>query len=216
MRVLLFLFYLANYTVIVFFNVAFAHIALSHLTGGNATLSDGIAVARSRIIAILQWAALASIAGIIMKLVSDEDRLGRTIGAWLGYAWHLATFFVTPLLALQDIGPGEALYRSADIFQQKWGELMIAQYSFSLLFFVLGSPALGFFFFAGLVGQTFGMLSVAAMAYLWFLAAIVFSAEQVFTAAIYLYATKGTIAKGFSHSDFLKAWGLPSEITLGV
>lgn len=215
-RLLLFLFYVANYTVIVYFNVAFAHIALSRLTGGKANLTDGLALARSRIFAIIQWAILASIVGMVLKSVRDRSGPGQWIASFLGYAWNLATYFVMPLLALEDISPGEALYRSADLFREKWGEIITAQFSFSLLFYVFASPALAFFFFAGLLGQTFGFVAIAAMAYLWFLSLIIFSTEQVFIAALYLYAAEGKIAKGFSKSDFLTAWGLSRLADVGV
>ena len=71
-RLLLFLYYLANYTVMVYFNVAFAYIALSRLTGGNAKLTDGLAVARARALAIIQWAFLASTVGMVLSALRNR------------------------------------------------------------------------------------------------------------------------------------------------
>jgi len=214
-RLLLFLFYLANYTVMMYFNVALTYIALSRLSGGNAKLMDGLAVARSKAFAILQWALLASTFGILLKLMRSRGRLGQATAGLLSYGGRFATYFVIPLLASENITPGEALYRSGDLFREKWGEVIIAQYSFSLLFQLLAFPALVFFFLAALTGQTFGFVGIAAMAYLLILSISIFATEHIFVAALYLYATQGTIAKGFSRSDFLRAWGLSSQMDVG-
>ena len=155
-RLLLFLYYLANYTVMVYFNVAFAYIALRRLTGGNAKLTDGLAVARARALAIIQWAFLASTVGMVLSALRNRGELGRASAGLLGYGWRLGTYFVMPLLALENIGAGEAPHFWADLFRQKWGEVVIARFSFSLLFHLFAFPAMAFFFLAALTGQIFG------------------------------------------------------------
>jgi hypothetical protein len=45
------------------------------------------------------------------------------IGASLGGAiWSLVTFLVVPVLALEGIGPIDAIKRSAQLFRQRWGQ----------------------------------------------------------------------------------------------
>jgi hypothetical protein len=208
---LLFVFYLANSCVIVYFNVAFAHIALDRLVGGKATLDDGLRIAWSRKYYVFQWAILAATVGILLKMVRDRSEIGKWIARALGYLWKLGTYFVMPLLALERISPGQALFRSASLIKERWGEMIIAGFSFPLLFFVLASPGLALFFLAGLFGQAFGFAAAMATAYWLFLAVIVFSAEQVFTAALYLYAKEERVSRGFSRTDLKAAWeGLPA------
>jgi hypothetical protein len=48
-------------------------------------------------------------------------------------------------------------------------------------------------FLAGLFGQGLGFAAIAATVYWLFLAVALFSAEQVFTAALYLYANEGRV-----------------------
>jgi hypothetical protein len=67
-------------------------------------------------------------------------------------------------------------------------EVIVAGFSFSLLFFVLALPGLALFFLAGLLGQAFGFAAILATSYWLLLAVIVFCAEQVFASALYLYA----------------------------
>src|SRR6266700_2452795 len=154
---LMFVFYIVNYTVIAYFNVTLASIVLTRLSGGNASLNDGLQVAWSRKISILQWAILASTVGILIKMVSRSGRLGRWIASMLGYAWRLGSYFAIPLLATENMGAGEALERSAALLKRKWGEVVVATFSFPLLFGLLGVCGTAMIFLlAGFLGQTVG------------------------------------------------------------
>lgn len=110
------------------------------------------------------------------------------------------------LLAPENLSPGEALHRSASLIKERWGEMLIAGFSFPLLFWVLAFPGLALFFLTGLLGQTFGLAAVVVMTYWLILAVVVFSAEQAFTAALYLYAKQGQVPKGFARLDLKSDW----------
>lgn len=204
---MLFFFYVVNYFVISYFNVAFASIVLNHLDGGHANLNDGLQVAWMRKWSILQWAILASTVGILLKMISKRSQLGRWIAGILGYTWRLGSYFAIPILAMGNMGAGEALQRSATVVKDKWGEVVVAQFSFSLLFTVLAIPgAMFFFFLAGFLGQSVGFVTLMALTYWVWLSILIFSAEQVFIAALYRYATQNEVSKGFSKSDLQSAW----------
>ena len=66
--------YVANYFIIVFFNVALVGVANSRLMGGNWTFRDGIELAWARKGTILQWAFVAATVGMILRTL--EERLG--------------------------------------------------------------------------------------------------------------------------------------------
>ena len=212
---LLFLLYLANYTVIVYFNVAFAAIALDHLAGGNANLDDGLRIAWTRKYAILQWAVLSSTVGVLLKMVRERGMVEGLIAGILGYLWRLATFFVMPLLALENISPGEALYRSAALLKKKWGGVIVAGFSFSLLFSLLAIPGFALFFLAGFLGQAFGLAAILAVSYWVLLSIVLTSASQVFTSALYRYAADDTASKGFARSDLASAWDALQPLPIG-
>ena len=122
MWVCLFLFYLANYFVIVFFNVALVSAASSRLAGGQATINDGLEVAWQRKGKIFQWALLSATVGILLRMIEERASwLGRLVGGLMGMAWTLASYFVVPVLAAENVGPAEALQRSADLFREYLG-----------------------------------------------------------------------------------------------
>ena len=203
----LFFFYMANYFVISYFNVAFASVVLNHLDGGHATLNDGLQVAWMRKGSIIQWAILASTVGILLKMISKRSQFGRWIASILGYSWRLGSYFAIPILAMGKMGAGEALQRSATVLKDKWGEVVVAQFSFSLLFTVLAIPgAVLFFLLAGFLGQTLGFVALMVLTYWVWLAIFIFSAEQVFIAALYRYATQNQVSKGFRKNDLQSAW----------
>ncbi len=205
----IFLFYFVTYSLAIYFNVALVSIASDRLAGGHATLNDGLQIAWARKWSILQWALLSATVGILLQMLERRlSFLGRTITRVTGVVWTLASFFVVPLLAAEDMGPIEALYKSAHIFRKRWGEEVVGGFSFGLIFSLLTVPGfllplLG----ARNFGQT-GMLAGFAIAVIyWLLLAVVSSAARgIFVAALYRYATTGRISGGFQLDDLSGAW----------
>src|SRR5438034_1098320 len=71
----MFTMYVANYFVIVFFNVALVGVANSRLMGGNWTFRDGIELAWARKGTILQWAFVAATVGMILRSEEHTSEL---------------------------------------------------------------------------------------------------------------------------------------------
>ncbi|MFD0723989.1 DUF6159 family protein [Lysobacter brunescens] len=119
-----FAFYFCQYTVIIFFNSALVGAATIRLEGGDPTVSDGLRIARSRLPAILGYAAIAATVGLILQSLKNRDNniIVRLIGSGLGAAWTLATFLVVPVLVNREIGPIDALKESIALLKKTWGE----------------------------------------------------------------------------------------------
>lgn len=203
-----FLFYLANYFVVVFFNVALVSIASNRLAGGKATMNDGLQAAWQRIGVIFEWALLAATVGVLLRALEERvSWLGRLMIGMIGIAWTLATYFVVPILALENIGPVEALYRSADIFKEVWGEEVVGGFSFGLIFGLLALPGLALPFFGARMGPTGVIVGFVLAGIYWVMLSIVSSAAQgIFVAALYRYATTHEVSAGFSREDLADAW----------
>ena len=78
---LLFLFYLAQYTVVFFFNTALVGAALIRLEGGDPTISDGLKIAFDRIGVIVEYAALAATVGMFCGS-SPSARASSGASSW--------------------------------------------------------------------------------------------------------------------------------------
>lgn len=129
----LFLFYLCNYFIVVFFNVALVHCARLIMDGEEASVSDGIQYAQTRIGTILAWAALAATVGMILRTIQENaGSLGQIISGIIGIVWNVATFFVVPVIAYEDVNPIEAVKRSGQMIKEKWGESIGANFSFGV------------------------------------------------------------------------------------
>ena len=203
-----FLFYLVNYFIVIFFNVALVSAASDRLAGGHGTANDALQIAWKRKGKILQWAIVAATVGVLLSMLESRlGWLGRFVTRLIGTAWTLASYFVVPVLAAADVGPVEALYRSAAAFRETWGEELVGGFSFGLIFTLLSLPAVALFFWGRTLGRV-GMLTGIVVAVLyWLVLSIVSSAVQgIFMAALYRYATTKQVAAGFSVDDLAGAW----------
>jgi len=119
-----FLFYFCQYIVIIFFNCALVGAAMIRLDGGDPTLRDGFAAAKSRLPAIFGYAAISATVGVLLQALKNRDNnfIVRLLGSGLGAAWTLATFLVVPVLVSRDIGPIDALKQSVELLKRTWGE----------------------------------------------------------------------------------------------
>src|SRR4030042_14091 len=68
--------------------------------------------------------------------------LGQLAAAIAGGAWGLVTFFVVPVLVLEDKGVFDSIKESATLIRSTWGESIIGSGSILLVFVLLG--VLGF------------------------------------------------------------------------
>jgi hypothetical protein len=204
-----FVIYLANYFVIVFFNVALVGVANSRLTGGKWTFDQGLQLAWQRKWVILQWAFVAATVGILLRMLSERSgMIGRMVIGIIGVAWNVACYFVVPVLAFEDLSPGAALYRSAELFTETWGERVVGGFSLGIIFFVALIP--GFLILplamkaGGPTGALFGGLAFAV--YVLLLSIASSAVQGVFNAALYRYAVDQQVPPGFSRELIQGAW----------
>jgi hypothetical protein len=134
-----FLFYLAQYTVIFFFNAALVGAALIRLDGGDPTVSDGLAIASKRMGTIIGYAAIAATVGMILRFLQERlGFVGRILVGLMGLAWTLTTYLTVPILVTKDIGPVDAIKESALIFKRTWGEQVIGNFGMGWAVFLIG------------------------------------------------------------------------------
>ena len=205
----LFVFYLANYFVIVFFNVALVGVANSRLTGGNWTFDQGLQLAWTRKWVILQWAFVAATVGMALRLLSERASfVGRIVISIIGVAWNVACYFVVPVLAFEDVSPGGALYRSAELFTETWGERVVGGFSLGIIFMLLMLPGalvwIGMINVAGPKGLVAGGIIMAA--YVLLLSVVSSAVQGIFNAALYRYACDQAAPLGFSKGLIESAW----------
>jgi hypothetical protein len=191
-----------------YFNVALVGIASNRLAGGTATLNDGLQIAWERKWSIFQWALLSATVGMVIQALEQKfGFLGRIVIRIIGVAWVLASFFVVPLLAAENMGPVEALSKSGRIFRKTWGEQVTGGFSFGLVFFLLALPGALLPIMGARMGQMQLIAGLALAVIYWLLLGVINSAARgIFVAALYRYATTEKISAGFNRSDLTGAW----------
>lgn len=122
---LLFGFYVINYFIVYFFNVALIHCTRLYFHGEEVSVRAGLQFAFSRIGAIFSWSLVAATVGLILKAIQENSEwVGKIITGIIGVVWNIATFFVVPVLAYENTGPFEAIKRSSKIMKENWGKVL--------------------------------------------------------------------------------------------
>ncbi len=217
--VILFLYYFACYTVIIFANSALIGAALIRLRGGDPTLRDGFRIAAQRSGTIIGYAFIAATVGTFLHLLDSASRnrkssiVVRIIAAiftsLFSLAWSLMTYLVVPVLVVENVGPIETIQRSAALLRRTWGEQIVGNISFGLVTFflfiavaILIAPLAMFIIM--ILGQNLGIF-LAATLYILVLGAFLMTSNalsSIYQAALYLYAAEELDTPHFRRYDF--------------
>jgi hypothetical protein len=194
-----------------YLGVAFIALGRRSLDGQAVSLRDGFRCANERLPAILAWSLLAT--GVALALQALRELRGgwvatKLVGALLGLAWAAATYFVLPVIALENPGTLAALRRSAGLVKKRWGEAVAGVVSLGGAFLLVMIPA------AVLVGAGLGLgltpvggLLLGAGVAL-FAAAFAFTSTvgHMFQLVLYRYATTGDAAGSFTAEELQGAF----------
>ena len=195
----LFLFYIVQYTVIFFANTALVGAAMIRLRGGDPTVADGIKIAFSKFGPILGYALIAATVGMILRAISEKSRgLGRFIVSLLGFSWNVATYLVVPVLAVEDIGPVDAIKRSVALLKKTWGEQIAGSFGLGAVFGLIGVGVFLLAVAAALLASSlfnyvwvFVAIGILLILALTLLGLISSTLSGIYSAAVYQYATTG-------------------------
>ena len=198
--------------VITYFNVGLAASAQRSIDGHDTGLRDGLRVARTRRGVIAKWALLEVALGLLLSILGGLLSNGgariasNLLAAAAGLAWSVATFFVIPILALEGVGPREAMTRSVDLIRSHWGEAVVGRTGIgAVIFLITLLPIVGLSVAATYLDPVNPTL--AGVAYALFtlvvLTAIVLGSvlSVIFRVEVYRYATAEKTAGGFARSD---------------
>ena len=182
---LMLLFYVVNYFVVVFFNMALIHCTRLYFKGEEADVEKGLKFSLSRIGVIFSWALFAGTVGAILKAIQEESGIvGKIITGLIGVVWSIATFFVVPVIAYENLGPIAAFKRSAQMMKQKWGESLGATFSFGLIQFIaLLLAGIVFIILNALMGPIASL--AIAMLLIFIIWAVMSAAQTIFVSAVY-------------------------------
>jgi len=195
----LFFTYVVAYAIGIFFQAAVIAGAVERMRGGDPTIRSALSAAWRRAGAIVLWAIVAATVGVVLQAIRDRlVFVGRIMTSIIGAAWSLATFFVVPVLVLEDRSVREAVPRSAGMFKQTWGETVVGGTT-------LGAATIcGWLTLCALTGLIAWVAGTVALAFLAVgaVALLVFftSLQGIYVASLYEYAIGGRGPGGFDET----------------
>ncbi len=188
----------------IFFNVALSACAARSLEGHDTTPGEGFAAARSRLGAIFGWAGLQLVVGALISAIQAllKDSAGQLVasivGGLAGLAWNIATFFVIPVIALEGLGPKEALKRSIAVMRERWGESVTGSFAIGgLIFLVAFLPGAGLVVLGIVIGSSASAVAAVLIALgiaIFVVGAVVQAALMaIFKVALFRFATEDRV-----------------------
>lgn len=207
--VIAFAFYFINYTVIIFFNAAMVACVSARMQGQVCSVKEGLQTALLRLPAILGWAAMSATVGLLLDIIDRALRersafLASIVRSLLGAAWTLIAFLALPTLVIEKVGPITALKSSIQLLKRTWGEQIVGNVGFGVIFSLLGIPGFILLVMGIVMGAASNSVLVSVLfiggAVLYFIImALAQSAIRiVYQTALYFYAHDGFAPQGFS------------------
>lgn len=194
-----------------YFSVGLAACADMIFRGQEATVADGLAVARSRFAQICGWAAIATAISAVMGVLENQGGIGGQIAARLvGMAWSLVTFLAVPVIAIEGTGPFGTIKRSASMFRERWGQQITGNIAIGGAVFLFGILPSGLLIAAGVlvwasasfIGALLAVIGVIGFA----ISVLINSAlSGIFGVALYRYALDNETVGGFTAEEFESA-----------
>ncbi len=211
--IIAFLFYFANYFVIVFFNSALTACAFRVVDGKAPTLGYGLSMAGKRLPQIIGWALVSAVIGVLLKAIENaHERAGQIVAALLGSAWTALTFFVVPVIVLDGAGPIAAFRASTSTLTKSWGTALVGNFSLGLLSFLIMLPVLlvagglGFMAFQSGHMVMLALVVIVGVMLIFIISAFASAADVVFKAILYNWATGKAVPSGIDTSEFKGAF----------
>lgn len=204
---LLFLYYFISYFVVVFFNAGLITCANMRLNGKDPTFGDGFNNATRHLGKIFLWVLISATIGLVLRYIANRtNTVGRIIVAITGMAWSLLTFFVLPVLVLENKSVVQSIKTSGNLFKKTWGENVIGQVSISTFFGILAMLGVMILAIAFITGSLFIIVSGVLVTVLYWSILVLVSSSLggIFTTALYQYANTGKISPVYS-PDFIKS-----------
>jgi hypothetical protein len=185
----------------VFLNAALVFCALRALAGETPSVRAGLAAATARLPQILGWALIATLVGGLVSVIQEQLKdklgfLGDVAGGLFDFAWAALTYFVLPVLVVEDVGPIRAVKRSTAILRQTWGEAVVGSAGIGVIGIPLVLPAIVAVVVAIFLASTGAAAVLFAIAILYGIAVLVLlgTLGTIFRSAVYVFAATGQAA----------------------
>ncbi len=193
-----------------YFSVGLAAAADRIFRGEEATVGDGLAVARANLGPIFGWALLSTTVGLLFSLLENQGVIGQIIGRLLNVAWSLVTFLAVPVIAIEGTGPIATLKRAGSLFRERWGQQITGNLAIGGIVGLLGILPAVLLIVAGVLvwassGFAGALLVIVGIILFAFAALLSSALSGIFGVALYRYAGEGAAVGPFTSVELESA-----------
>ena len=194
------LWYVATYTIGIFFQAAVVAGASERLAGGDPTIGSSLRAASKRLPAIVTWGVIAGTIGLLIRSIQDRSELvGKIVMGLIGVVWSFATFFMVPVLVMEDDGVGASFKRSWATFKKTWGESVAGEIGLGFAGFALTLPVIAAVVILLVNEWVLAAMIVGALGFS-LVAMFMNALHGIWIASLYRYATTDEVADGFDRA----------------
>jgi hypothetical protein len=198
-----FLWYIVSAFMLAWTQAAIAHTVYVRAHGGNATLGEAMHVAFQNWSALLLWSVITSTVGILLRAIAERSQLlMRIVTAIIGTAWSVLTYFVVPSIVIGKRPAFAAIRDSGSVFKQTWGETLVTNVSFSLVFtlafIAYGIVLIGLGFLLGSNIGSLLFLGILAILGIVVLALMSATLGSILRTLLYIYASEQVAPQNFN------------------
>jgi len=176
------------------------------LSGGVATMRDGLANARKHIKALFMWAVIGALIGTLSSSVSHSSTTSNGLPGNLGIiiislviiaVFYLLTMFVIPLIVLGNENLVSTIGQSVSLFRRLWGEIIAC---FLILFLIAFAVMFTSMIPMIAIGFSTGTAGAIVVGYMLVMIVLLFIGSTILGIVItglYSYGKIGTISAMF-------------------
>lgn len=211
----IFIVYFGLAMIATFFNTCVVYTVKTRFEGKNATFLDSIKFTLSRIHLVIAWGLISATVGLLLRIIDEiGERMGavgevivKIITSILGAVWSIITLFVIPAMVYHNVGPIDAIKRSAKALKSAWGESLIRYYGLGIIQIILivVGIILGIVLAMATSSITLLFYTIILLTIIYVVAVIVFFnlANTIFNTALYFYADTGKLPDAYN-SEIIK------------
>jgi hypothetical protein len=195
-------------------SVGLARAAMEAMAGREFTVRDQLRHAFRRLPAI----ATVFVLGTWIRGRMKGGKGGRRglAKAFLEMAWWAVSYLVVPVLAREDKGGFESLFRSAKLFRDTWKEAFIGRVAvgwLTLPFLGLVGLSIGGCVWLGVEDPRILLVAIAIPITVGGLGALLLTTlDTVYRTALYVFATEGVVPEPFDDPALHDIWEVPRVI----
>ncbi|KDE57301.1 hypothetical protein EL22_13255 [Halostagnicola sp. A56] len=176
--------------------------------GRTPSVSAAFRAAAGHIWALLVWSILSAFVGVALQALEESSEIvGVIVAALLNTGWLALTYFVIPVVVLEDAGPTTMIQESGRIIRDTWGETLGSEFGVGFVTALLFVPGLvfGVVLYFVVPGESALLVAVLGGGLLIGVGMLAgYTLGAIAKTALYVFARTGTMPGEFDESTLVE------------